>query len=392
MNISSLIKVFGIAAAGFVPQAQANPFGISFAKVDPPKDKKEEAICFRLKLFQTDVFSEHNFTDITFRPDTTVFLQRNMTFNDEEEILKKTFKNFNAEKDPFEIPDKYLPLEDKDRAGWVDEDGKPLKFLVVVALGIVHREFDLRYEKGDACLCISGKPKQSVFYVDGGVTFIDGLDCIVCTHPFNIGYNLTGGLKKLGLQPKQKIGCMLSKEAMHYSLDTYAFQNVQVIFHHTGGEHFQFYHVPSGSYVEGKMDSTRISSPLFSYHSGHSNQYSPSVGINTCDNKNFAIAILVWDASQKSAKWSKLSFGEPGGRQQIEANIVWKDEWIVSVNVFHNPPQGRHVVNSFTGGSIEELHKLITEDKVDHEDGVKLSLKVHAFGFFFQKEQDQPNK
>ena len=102
MNISSLIKIFGIAAAGFVPQAQANPFGISFVKVDPPKDKKEEAICFRLKLSQTDVFSEHNFTDITFRHNTTVFLQKNMVIGDEEESLKKPFKNFNAEKDPFE--------------------------------------------------------------------------------------------------------------------------------------------------------------------------------------------------------------------------------------------------------------------------------------------------
>ena len=103
IKVSSLVKVFGIAAAGFVPQAQANPFGISFVKVDPPKDKKERAICFRLKLSQTDVFSEHNFTDITFRPDTTVSLQKQMLIDDEEEILKKTFKNFNAEKDPFDL-------------------------------------------------------------------------------------------------------------------------------------------------------------------------------------------------------------------------------------------------------------------------------------------------
>ena len=161
MNISSLVKVFGIAAAGFIPQAQANPFGISFVKVDPLKDKKEGAICFRLKLSQTDVFSEHNFTDITFRPNTTVFLQKNMVIEDEEEILKKNFKNFNAEKDPFEIPEKYLPLEDKDRAEWVDKDGKPLKFLVAVKLGGIHLEIDYRYRGGDACLCISGKSKQS---------------------------------------------------------------------------------------------------------------------------------------------------------------------------------------------------------------------------------------
>ena len=158
MNISSLIKIFGIAAAGFVPQAQANPFGISFVKVDPPKDKKEEAICFRLKLSQTDVFSEHNFTDITFRHNTTVFLQKQMFIDDEEEILKKTFKNFNAEKDPFEIPEKYLPLEDKDRAEWVDKDGKPLKFLVAVLCGKIER-----WSRG--CLAISGASKQHAFYV-----------------------------------------------------------------------------------------------------------------------------------------------------------------------------------------------------------------------------------
>lgn len=390
MNISSLIKLFGIAVAGFVPQAQANPFGISFVKVDPPpKDKKEEAICFRLKLSQTDVFSEHSFTDITFRPDTTVFLQKNMVINDEEEILKKAFKNFNADKDPFEIPEKYLPLEDKDHTEWVDKEGKPLKFLVAVKLGRVHYGVDLRYKEGDACLCISGKPKKPALYVDGSVIFIDGLECIVCKYPFTIDRSLADKLKKLKLEPKQKVRCMLSEGAMHNSLDTYTFQNVQVVFHHAGGEFFQFYHVPSGSYVEGKMGSTKIRSPLFSYTNGSSDQYSQSVSIQETypHDGDYAVAVLVWDASQKSAKWSELRFGYD---QEIKANIVSKGEWVVSVNVL--PYTLTSVSNSFTGGSTEDLYKLIAKNEVEHQDEVKLSLKVHAFGFFFPKEQAQSNK
>ena len=113
-----------------------------------------------------------------------------MLIDDEEELLKKTFKNFNAEKDPFEIPEKYLPPENKDRAGWLDKDGKPLKFLVAVKLGRVHYGVDLRYKEGDACLCISGKSKQSAFYVDGNVIFIDGLDYTMCTYPLDIGYRI----------------------------------------------------------------------------------------------------------------------------------------------------------------------------------------------------------
>ena len=249
-------------------------------------------------------------------------------------------------------------------------------------------KIDRRYENGEACLCISGKSKQSVFYVDDNVVFIDGLECIVCKNPFSIGFALKQKLKKLKLQPKQKIRCMLSKGALHNSLDTCAFQNVQVVLHHADGEHFQFWHVPSGSYVEGKMDNTTMRSPLFSYISGHSNQYSPGVYIPHPHDGDYAVVVLIWDASQKSAKYSQVKLG---GDVRSDVTIVNKGEWIISVDVLREREEMYiGFKNSFTGDSTEDLYKLINGGELGYTNDVKLYLKVHAFGFFFPKEQ--PNK
>ena len=135
-------------------------------------------------------------------------------------------------------------------------------------------------------------------HVDGGVIFIDGLDCIVCKYPFNLGSDLMDRLKELKLEPKQKVRCMLSKGAMHNSLDTCAFQNVQVVLHHADGEHFQFYHVPSESYVEGKMGSTKIRCPFFEYKSCRLEQINGEALGNHKAGEEDIVVILVWNASQ----------------------------------------------------------------------------------------------
>ena len=276
MNISSLIKVFGIAAAGFVPRAQANPFGISFVKVDPPKDKKEEAICFRLKLSQTDVFSEHNFTDITFRHNTTV------------ESLKKPFKNFNAEKDPFEIPEKYLPLEDKDRAERVDKDGKPLKFLVAV---VMFEQYD--FADGTAQLCISGYPKWHIFSITDKVRFLDGVDCIADKVSLNKCVSIR--MEKLGLKPKQSICCMFSRGEIQSGIDASCCP-AWALFRLVGTENYEAFHAVSDSYWKGSFK-TGMRSPFFTSGSEH------LCGMGQCvsftRNRPFTgdcVAVVVWKA------------------------------------------------------------------------------------------------
>ena len=303
MNISSLIKVFGIAAAGFVPQAQANPFGISFVKVNPPKDKKEEAICFRLKLSQTDVFSEHNFTDITFRPNTTVFLQKNMVIDDEEEILKKTFKNFNAEKDPFEIPERYLPLEDKDRAEWVDKDGKPLKFLVVV---VTYDQYD--WGDGSARLCISGYPKQHIFSITDKVRFLDGIDFCECEAMPNENTTAVEKMKKIGLLPSG-IQCVFLKPR-YLSAPNLKHISIGVCksLFFTMKEKFYAYSVSSKSFfaVQGKME---IRCPSF-YCYGETPIFRGKgfQGFFADDVSGDCVAIVACDFADGN-KVAKMSFG-----------------------------------------------------------------------------------
>ena len=362
MNISSLIKVFGIAAAGFVPQAQANPFGISFVKVDPPKDKKEQAICFRLKLSPTDVFSEHNFTDITFRPDTTVFLQKQMIIDDEKETLEKTVKNFNAEKDPFEIPDKYLPLEDKDRAEWVDKDGKPLKFLVTMR---VYKGYEPWW--GGVCyLDISGYPKQSLFFVSGKVGFLDGVDCINDGHGEYIM-----NLRKESLSLDRDYRCRL------------------ILYHYTGGA-ISAEHVPSGlrfSGLEGKFSLESsiciVTEVYLHYTDTGSSEPSPITIKGYISGSGDVIAITRWDPRiEFFAPEVRIKRGEYASTQARREKKTFRlqktEDSCCDVTIF------RDVSN---GDSLS-----IFNDKVKLRSNEKRWSTVHCLVFFFLEKQDKTNK
>ena len=386
MNISSLIKVFGIAAAGFVPRAQANPFGISFVKVDPPKDKKEEAICFRLKLSQTDVFSEKKFTDITFRSDTTVFLQKQMLIDDEEEILKKTFKNFNAEKDPFEIPDKYLPLEDKDRAEWVDKDGKPLKFLVVV-----YGSKNFQHKKCN--LIIPGDPKQPVFRFMGEIGVFGTVDWVRTEY---CQYLDLKEIENRGISPERSIDCLLAENALvGFNMDLWSFKGIRVLFH-TDGNCFQACHVPSESYFEGKIGSTKIKTP-FCVFTPRSLCACCGCGRITSERHagcyDYAVVVMVWNSSQKNAEYVEVKVAldrKDGFDEGHDASIASKGEWVVSVNVFRNVTRGLAAMCSVKGGGgIEKWGELEKDGKVT---GGKPNLDADCFVFFFPKEQAQPQK
>ena len=371
MNISSLIKVFGIAAAGFVPQAQANPFGISFVKVDPPKDKKEEAICFRLKLSQTDVFSEHNFTDITFRPDTTVFLQKNMVIEDEEEVLKKTFKNFNAEKDPFEIPEKYLPLEDKDRAEWVDRDGKPLKFLVVAV-------FYKTFEDGYAHLAISGYPKQSAFFSAENVQFLDGVDCVVGR------FFTPRDVERVGLHRKGEIQCTVGSYSRNYKLFRSAFVEY-------GGAVITAIHAQSESKFEGKVGSFSVSCPFFitgtrniSYAFPEGSSGSAREFVDLPEKfKGDIIAITRWDSSKvESCCDPEVRVGEGKVEKEKEgsvARIKRGETFPLNVRLYHNV-------------SSEKDRVFVINKEENRCDTGKKMVDVDFFVFLFQEEQVQSNK
>ena len=76
-----------------------------------------------------------------------------------------------------------------------------------------------------------------------------------------------------------------------------------------------------------------------------------------------------------------------GSGVERNVTIVNKCEWIISVDVLREREKMCICFkNSFTGGSTEDLYKLINGGELGYTDDVKLYLKVHAFGFFF------PNK
>ena len=75
IKFSLWLKLFGIATMGFGTHICASPLGISFIETNTMRSKKE-VLRFRLKLFETDISSNHNFTDITFHSDKKVLLSK----------------------------------------------------------------------------------------------------------------------------------------------------------------------------------------------------------------------------------------------------------------------------------------------------------------------------
>jgi len=287
--------------------------------------------------------------------------------------LKGTFKNFNAEKDPFEIPEKYLPPEDKDRAEWVDKDGKPLKFLV----GLGYACHVLRV----ATLTISGNPKQPAFYADGDIVFLGSVDCVRIGYAGEAAYYLDILGPRGGITPKHNIGCLLTEYALGgFWTNPDKYKGVRVLFH-TDGNFFQAVHVPSKSYFEGKIASTKVRTPLFILDQ----RSLCSCGCTRIIDHGDCVCIflvLVWESSQENAKYSKVKTILNDG-EGCDVSIVKKGEQIISVNSFYGVKSLR-VLTSFDGTE-SEFDKLCEEGKIRNDK--KLSLDACCFAFIFPKDQ-----